>query len=382
MLIGTQVARLAGIGMRLFVDMKKDSLIDEYWLIRPSVSFIPLNDGIVQFFQSSTRRSSYFRLRPEMANVIKSLNGKKSIHELCVCHGAPEVQMKGLINLLHERCFIEPKSIRAAIDGSAFYRVLNFLGDYFPADELSASFERLSSVHIAIFGCGAVGSSIAIQLTHSGIRNFTLIDSDIVEESNLNRAFFSPNDIGVTKVRALASTLEKISSNIRVCEVHKTISKSTMLSKTLNASEIGMVVNCADEPSVDVTSEWVNDYCLEAGVPYVIAGGYNLHLSLIGMTVIPGVSACFNCSRITLNELEDESLRGVRRLWRPKRNLGSLAPLTGITSALATLEVIRLAVKSERLLPAMLNCRGEFNFLTNEISFVELPRRNECRCVS
>ena len=105
-------------------------------------------------------------------------------------------------------------------------------------------------------------------------------------------------------------------------------------------------------------------------------------LGLIGMTVSPGVSACFNCSRITLDELEDKSLQGVRRLWRPKRNLGSLSPLTGITSSLATSEVLRLAVRSERLRPAMWNRRGEFNFLTNELSFVNLPPRPECGCTS
>jgi molybdopterin/thiamine biosynthesis adenylyltransferase len=203
-----------------------------------------------------------------------------------------------------------------------------------------------------------------------------------VEESNLNRSIFLHEDIGAPKVEAVASALHRISHRVRVRRVKEHVYDANGLRALLSDARPDVIVNCADEPSVDLTSEWINEYCQHRGVPYVIAGGYNLHLSLIGMTVSPGVSACFNCSRTTLDELEDESLRGVRRLWRPKRNLGSLSPLTGITSSLATSEVLRLAVRSERLRPAMWNRRGEFNFLTNELSFVNLPPRSECGCTT
>jgi molybdopterin/thiamine biosynthesis adenylyltransferase len=115
-------------------------------------------------------------------------------------------------------------------------------------------------------------------------------------------------------------------------------------------------------------------------MPYVIAGGYNLHLSLIGMTVIPGESACYQCGCITLDERQAGELENLRKLNRPWRNIGNLVPLAGITSSFAVNEVIRLAVRSSRLKPRMLNRRGEFNFLTNELHFIELPPRRECGC--
>jgi molybdopterin/thiamine biosynthesis adenylyltransferase len=234
---------------------------------------------------------------------------------------------------------------------------------------------------VTILGCGAVGSWTAVQLAHSGFQDFTLIDGDFVDVSNLNRSIFLREDVGAPKVQALASAIRRISQSIRVRKVHDVVRDAEGVNTLLTKAAPDIVVNCADEPSVDLTSSWINKYCLEKRVPYVIAGGYNLHLSLIGMTVSPGVSACFNCSRITLDELEDDSLRGVQRLWRPKRNLGSLSPLTGITSSLAASETIRLAVQSNRLLPAMWNRRGEFNFLTNTLNFVDIPPRNECGCI-
>jgi molybdopterin/thiamine biosynthesis adenylyltransferase len=352
------------------------------WLIRPSVSVIPVGDGIFEFFQSSTRRSIRFRLRSEIANVVRSLDGSQCLEEVCQAHGATVEQISRFMEILHERCAVEPKAIRDAIDATEHYRVLNFLGDYFPAVELFAAFEKIRSTRVAILGCGAVGSWTAVQLAHSGLEDFTVIDGDHVEESNLNRSIFLHEDIGAPKVEAIESALHRISPRVWVQKVKEKVSDADGLRALLSESRPDVIVNCADEPSVDLTSEWINEYCQHRGVPYVIAGGYNLHLSLIGMTVSPGVSACFNCSRITLDELEDESLQGVRRLWRPKRNLGSLSPLTGITSSLATSEVLRLAVRSERLRPAMWNRRGEFNFLTNELSFVNLPPRSECGCTA
>lgn len=353
-----------------------------HWLIRPSVSVIPVGDGVFDFFQSSTRRSVRFRLSSEIASVIRGLDGRQCLEDICEVHNASVPQISHLMEALHERCAVEPRAVRDAIDAAEHYRVLNFLGDYFPAAELFAAFERLRSTRIAIVGCGAVGSWTAVQLAHSGFENFTLIDGDHVEESNLNRSIFLHEDIGAPKVEAIASALHRISHRVQVRRVREHVHDANGLRALLSEARPDVIVNCADEPSVDLTSEWINDYSQHRGVPYVIAGGYNLHLSLIGMTVSPGVSACFNCSRITLDELEDKSLQGVRRLWRPKRNLGSLAPLTGITSSLATSEVLRLAVRSERLRPAMWNRRGEFNFLTNELSFVNFPPRSECGCTS
>lgn len=353
-----------------------------HWLIRPSVSVIPVGDGVFEFFQSSTRRSMRFRLRSEIASVIRRLDGNQSLEEICEEHGASVAQIASFIEVLHERCAVEPKAIRDAIEATEHYRVLNFLGDYLPSAELFAAFERLRSTRVAILGCGAVGSWTAVQLAHSGLEDFTVIDDDHVEVSNLNRSIFLNEDIGAPKVEAIASALHRISPGVRVRRVKEKVCGADGLSALLSEATPDVIVNCADEPSVDLTSEWINEYCQHQGVPYVIAGGYNLHLSLVGMTVSPGVSACFNCSRITLDELEDESLQGVRRLWRPKRNLGSLSPLIGITSSLAASEVLRLAVRSERLRPAMWNRRGEFNFLTNELSFVNLPPRSECGCTA
>ena len=47
--------------------------------------------------------------------------------------------------------------------------------------------ERLAQSHVIIFGVGGVGSYVAECLARSGVGELTLVDSDTVALSNLNR---------------------------------------------------------------------------------------------------------------------------------------------------------------------------------------------------
>jgi len=70
--------------------------------------------------------------------------------------------------------------------------------------------QRLTSLRIAIIGCGRTGSLIAATLVRMGIRNLTLIDPDTVEEHNLGEMDgVNDSDIGHTKVKALADFLQR-----------------------------------------------------------------------------------------------------------------------------------------------------------------------------
>ena len=70
--------------------------------------------------------------------------------------------------------------------------------------------ERLASSHVAIIGCGGLGSNAAMMLVRSGVRSLTLVDFDLVERANLNRQIFFPDQIGEPKTAALAETLVRL----------------------------------------------------------------------------------------------------------------------------------------------------------------------------
>jgi len=68
--------------------------------------------------------------------------------------------------------------------------------------------ERLATAHVAIFGLGGVGSFAAEGLVRSAVGRLTLVDHDVVGETNLNRqAMALRSTIGQSKVVALRHRL-------------------------------------------------------------------------------------------------------------------------------------------------------------------------------
>ncbi|MBQ1673686.1 MAG: ThiF family adenylyltransferase, partial [Bacteroidales bacterium] len=64
--------------------------------------------------------------------------------------------------------------------------------------------ERLGQVRVIIFGVGGVGSWCAEGLVRSGITHLTLVDSDYVSTSNINRQLMATTrTVGQVKVEAL-----------------------------------------------------------------------------------------------------------------------------------------------------------------------------------
>ena len=350
--------------------------------LRPSVAMVPIGDELWQFFQGNTRRSRNYKLLPELASAVNLLNGLNSLERAAIlANSAPELLLE-LAKVLHEGCLLEAADVASRIAESPWRRVLNFLGDYIPSDEVEGAFLRLTDKRVLILGVGGVGSWVATELCHCGFEKFILVDDDELELSNLNRSLYSQQDVGKSKVDALADRMRNINPRISVRRVKTRIeSAAGLLSLITSLPESGVVVNCADNPSVDATSSIVDDACKVTSTPYVIAGGYNLHLSMVGMTVIPGKTACYHCGQRSLDEQQGDDLIDMRKLARPWRNIGNLAPLAAITSSFAANEVIRRAISDDRLPPAMINRRGEFNFLTGKMHFVNLPPRRECGCV-
>ena len=350
--------------------------------LRPSVAMVPMGDEKWQFFQGNTRRGRVFKLQPALANTVKILSGHYSLASAARLSRADPLRLLELAKVLHEGCLLEDANVAERIAQLPWRRVLNFLGDYIPSYEVEDAFLRLSGETVLMLGVGGVGSWVATQLCQSGFERFILVDDDEVELSNLNRSLYSKPDVGRSKVDALAERMRTICPRVCVRGVKEQLVDATGLAELIaNLHGSGIVVNCADTPSVDATSSIVDEACRSTATPYVIAGGYNLHLSLIGMTVLPGKTACYHCGRLTLEEQQGDDLIDMRKLARPWRNIGNLAPLAAITASFAVNEVIRLAISDSRVPPAMINRRGEFNFLTGEMHFVNLPPRRECGCI-
>ena len=74
-------------------------------------------------------------------------------------------------------------------------------------------FNNFDNFHFHILGCGAIGSSAAIQIARSGGEKFTLYDNDKVSHENIGVSQYGFSDIGKHKVDALENYLNEICDN-------------------------------------------------------------------------------------------------------------------------------------------------------------------------
>ncbi len=103
--------------------------------------------------------------------------------------------------------------------------------------------QKLRSVRVAFVGCG-LGSNIAVLAARTGLLNFTLIDGDRVEVSNLNRQQFLAGDVGKNKARSLAKTLRNINKEVSVVVKQKYLYKKKEIDNIVKHHEI--IINTAD----------------------------------------------------------------------------------------------------------------------------------------
>lgn len=89
-------------------------------------------------------------------------------------------------------------------------------------------FNKLKNTHIGVFGVGGVGSFVVEALVRAGIGKLTLIDFDIIEESNLNRQMHTNiNNIGKSKVDEMVKRAKLINPDIDIVGIHNKYNEET-----------------------------------------------------------------------------------------------------------------------------------------------------------
>ena len=77
--------------------------------------------------------------------------------------------------------------------------------------------DRLKNAHVAIFGVGGVGGYAVEALARAGVGRITLVDSDCVAESNINRQIIATRDtVGMYKTEAMKARILSINPTAEV----------------------------------------------------------------------------------------------------------------------------------------------------------------------
>jgi tRNA A37 threonylcarbamoyladenosine dehydratase len=105
--------------------------------------------------------------------------------------------------------------------------------------------ERIARKRVIIFGVGGVGSWCAESLVRSGIRQLTIVDSDCVCITNINRQLMATTKtIGQVKVEALKERLLTINPQAEITALQKIFTEET--SATFDIDSYDYIVDAID----------------------------------------------------------------------------------------------------------------------------------------
>lgn len=131
-----------------------------------------------------------------------------------------------------------------------------------------AGAKRLSDAHVCVVGIGGVGSWAAEALARSGIGALTLIDLDMVAESNTNRQVHALGDeYGKAKVAVMAERIHAIHPGCRV----ETVEDFVTLENTadLLRTRFHFVIDAIDQVR---TKAAMIAHCRRINLPIITAG--------------------------------------------------------------------------------------------------------------
>ncbi len=105
--------------------------------------------------------------------------------------------------------------------------------------------KRIQEQHVIIFGIGGVGSWCAEGLIRSGVQHLTIVDSDCVCVSNINRqAMATTSAIGKVKVEALKGKLLDINPQAEINSIQAIYSAETQ--ESFHLEEYDFVIDAID----------------------------------------------------------------------------------------------------------------------------------------
>ena len=133
-----------------------------------------------------------------------------------------------------------------------------------------AGLQRLSAAHIAIVGLGAVGSFAAEALARTAVGEITLIDFDLIGETNINRQLFALNStVGQAKVEVAARRLEDINPGIKL-NCHQTFYHHDTAAALLDNNKFDFLIDAIDgaAPKLDLIRN-----CLQHRIDFISAMG-------------------------------------------------------------------------------------------------------------
>lgn len=178
-----------------------------------------------------------------------------------------------------------------------------------------ASTEILADKSVILFGLGGVGSYTAEALARAGIGKITVVDSDVVGETNLNRQLCALHStIGMKKTEVVKSRILDINPNCAVTAIDKFYLPEN--SEEFSLGEYDYIADAIDTVSAKLD---LAVKAQELGVPIIscMGTGNKLDPSQFRISDISQTSVCPLC-RVMRYELRKRGVKSLNVVWSPE----------------------------------------------------------------
>ncbi|MDP4488836.1 HesA/MoeB/ThiF family protein [Pseudoalteromonas piscicida] len=175
----------------------------------------------------------------------------------------------------------------------------------------------LKQAHVAVVGCGGLGSPALFYLAASGIGKLTFVDDDDVELSNLQRQIlYKVNHLGQQKPKAAAKVLASLNNEITLVPMNARLTDKNVAELLRDAD---IVLDCSDNFT---TRYLLNRYCYQAS-KVLIAGAAIATQGQLMCFDFRAESPCYACVFPKDSQAPTENCG----------NFGVLSPILGIIGA-------------------------------------------------
>ncbi len=152
------------------------------------------------------------------------------------------------------------KNLTEAVTDRRFTGVARLYGD--------AAFARIRAAHIVIVGIGGVGSWAAESLARTGVGTLTLIDLDVVAESNLNRqAHATLANLGRNKIDAMRERILSFATDCNVQVIDDFVTTENVA--TILPIGTTLVIDAIDKASAKTA---LVAHCAAQKIPIIVCG--------------------------------------------------------------------------------------------------------------
>jgi molybdopterin/thiamine biosynthesis adenylyltransferase len=232
---------------------------------------------------------------------------------------------------------------------------------HFPVPEIGTEGqEKLLASKVLVIGAGGLGSPATLYLTAAGVGTVGVLDSDVVELSNLQRQILhGTSDLGRPKVESAEETLHELNPGVRVVPYHM-LAKEENLPAVLK--DYDFVLECTDSFE---SKFLVSDACVRAGKPYCHASVIRFYGQVL--TWVPGQGGpCFRCV------FHNPPPEGAALTAKQAGVLGASA---GVIGCLQAAEAVKYLLGAGELLTGqLLTC----DLLDMEFQKIPLKRNPDC----